>query len=122
MKDKKVGDTVFLYASDRRDSYSDGIYFITKIGKKYLTINKDKDEGYPSVLVNKNEYTSGYYHLTKSTYGSGSYVFSAEKDCKDYLKARSLSSRISDKFRFGSSYYSLTQLEEVAKILGIKTE
>ena len=122
MKDKKVGDTVFLYASDRRDSYYDGIYFIIKIGNKYLTINKDVDGKLKNTLVYKQAHTKGEYHLTKASYGSGCYVFSSEDSCNNHLKAKRLSQEISEQLRFGNSNYSLTQLEQVAKILGIETK
>ena len=122
MKDKKVGDTVFMRKSERRNSSQDGDYYVTKVGNKYLTINKSKDGKLQDILVHKQPHPQGNYHLTKTSYGSGDYVFVSEDSCNDFLKAGRLSLEISEQFRFGNSNYSLTQLEQVAKILGIETE
>lgn len=121
MKDKKVGDTVFLVKSDRRNSRQDGEYYITKIGTKFITICKNKDGNSSPYKVDKNPFNS-FYHLTVQNWGGSDSVFPDEQTYNDYRKADKISRAVSDLFKWGNITYSLTQLEEVAKILGIETE
>ena len=121
LENKKVGDTDYLHYSDRRYSNRGGEFFITKIGRKYISIARDKDTSYVDFQVNKSPHNH-FYHLTAQTCGGSSYVFPDEKAYQDYFTVSRIEKKLESLFKFGNKSYTLEQMLKVAEILNINLE
>lgn len=121
LENKKVGDTVYLHYSNRRDSHLGGEFFITKIGRKYISLAREKDSEYVDFQVNKSPHNH-FYHLTVQTYGGSSSVFPDKQAYQDYLVVSKIERKLGDMFKYGNNSYTLEQMLKVTEILNIRWE
>ena len=114
IKDFTVGQTAYVYSTDKRNNPEKGYREVTvkKVGRVYVTLDNRWESKYGV------GYGCGSYLVEKVDAGTPSYLFRTKQDLDDYLEAEGLRSELRQAMDWSNGKkLPLSTLRAIKKIL-----